>query len=138
MILTPHIGWQRVEARQRVVDGCGDNIAKFTRGEARKITVFPTLLWKKILPEKKSGRTGKKDKGGNLDEQILNSSKRRFFLEKEKAKKEVLVGLASTSGSDVHVCFFESVERREDSGGFRRKHRISMLTQQSKEPKSCC
>ncbi|CAE7705063.1 hpr [Symbiodinium sp. CCMP2592] len=29
VILTPHIGWQRVEARQRVVDGCGDNIAKF-------------------------------------------------------------------------------------------------------------
>ena len=37
VILTPHIGWQRVEARQRVVDGCGDNIAKFTRGEAMNI-----------------------------------------------------------------------------------------------------
>jgi glycerate dehydrogenase len=37
VILTPHIGWQRVEARQRVVDGCADNIAKFARGEPMNI-----------------------------------------------------------------------------------------------------
>ena len=43
VILTPHIGWQRVEARQRVVDGCGDNIAKFTRGEAMNIDMATGL-----------------------------------------------------------------------------------------------
>ena len=43
VILTPHIGWQRVEARQRVVDGCGDNIAKFTRGEAMNIDMSTGL-----------------------------------------------------------------------------------------------
>ena len=43
VILTPHIGWQRVEARQRVVDGCGDNIAKFTRGEAMNIDMTTGL-----------------------------------------------------------------------------------------------
>eukprot|EP00440_Ansanella_granifera_P007442 gb/GFBE01008057.1/.p1 GENE.gb/GFBE01008057.1/~~gb/GFBE01008057.1/.p1 ORF type:complete len:369 (+),score=100.92 gb/GFBE01008057.1/:1-1107(+) len=37
VILTPHIGWQRLEARQRVVDMCGDNIAKFSRGEPMNI-----------------------------------------------------------------------------------------------------
>ncbi|CAE7929517.1 hpr [Symbiodinium necroappetens] len=43
VILTPHIGWQRVEARQRVVDGCGDNIAKFVRGEAMNIDMTTGL-----------------------------------------------------------------------------------------------
>jgi len=37
VILTPHIGWQRLEARQRVVDMCGDNISKFARGEPMNI-----------------------------------------------------------------------------------------------------
>mmetsp|Transcript_67262 Transcript_67262/g.217100 ORF Transcript_67262/g.217100 Transcript_67262/m.217100 type:complete len:372 (-) Transcript_67262:89-1204(-) len=37
VILTPHVGWQRLEARQRVVDMCGDNMAKFARGEAMNI-----------------------------------------------------------------------------------------------------
>jgi len=37
VILTPHIGWQRLEARQRVVDMCADNIAKFARGDPMNI-----------------------------------------------------------------------------------------------------
>jgi len=37
LILTPHIGWQRLEARQRVVDMCADNIAAFARGEPMNI-----------------------------------------------------------------------------------------------------
>jgi glycerate dehydrogenase len=37
VILTPHVGWQRIEARQRVVDMCGTNIAKFSRGEPMNI-----------------------------------------------------------------------------------------------------
>merc|ERR1711972_537915 len=37
VILTPHIGWQRYEARQRVVDMVGDSIAKFARGEPMNI-----------------------------------------------------------------------------------------------------
>jgi len=37
VILTPHIGWQRIEARQRVVDMCATNIAKFAKGEAMNI-----------------------------------------------------------------------------------------------------
>merc|ERR1719375_1835360 len=43
VILTPHIGWQRVEARQRVVDGCADNIAKFARGEPMNIDMATGL-----------------------------------------------------------------------------------------------
>jgi len=39
VILTPHIGWQRLEARQRVVDMCGDNLAKFARGEPMNINM---------------------------------------------------------------------------------------------------
>merc|ERR1712050_711650 len=39
VILTPHIGWQRIEARQRVVDMCADNIAKFGRGEPMNINM---------------------------------------------------------------------------------------------------
>jgi glycerate dehydrogenase len=37
VILTPHIGWQRLEARQRLVDMCADNIAAFARGETLNI-----------------------------------------------------------------------------------------------------
>lgn len=33
VILTPHIGWQRAEARQRVVDLCAKNIEAMQRGE---------------------------------------------------------------------------------------------------------
>ncbi|CAE7497566.1 hpr [Symbiodinium natans] len=55
VILTPHIGWQRVEARQRVVDGCGDNIAKFTRGEAMNIDMDVDLLMS-ILPRGPNGQ----------------------------------------------------------------------------------
>jgi len=39
VILTPHIGWQRLEARQRVVDMCADNIAKFARGQPMNINM---------------------------------------------------------------------------------------------------
>merc|ERR1712060_788188 len=37
VILTPHIGWQRIEARQRVVNTCADNMAKYVRGEAMNV-----------------------------------------------------------------------------------------------------
>lgn len=37
VVLTPHIGWQRYEARQRVVDTCAENIAAFARGEPPNI-----------------------------------------------------------------------------------------------------
>ena len=37
LILTPHIGWQRLEARQRVVDMCADNIADFAAGRPTNI-----------------------------------------------------------------------------------------------------
>jgi glycerate dehydrogenase len=37
VILTPHIGWQRLEARQRVVDSCADSLAAFARGEPGNI-----------------------------------------------------------------------------------------------------
>ena len=33
VILTPHIGWQRLESRQRVVDMMASNIAGYLRGE---------------------------------------------------------------------------------------------------------
>jgi len=36
-VLTPHIGWQRLEARQRVVDMCVENIQAFARGEPPNI-----------------------------------------------------------------------------------------------------
>mmetsp|Transcript_44439 Transcript_44439/g.60271 ORF Transcript_44439/g.60271 Transcript_44439/m.60271 type:complete len:372 (-) Transcript_44439:304-1419(-) len=39
VILTPHIGWQRLEARQRVVDMCGDNMAKFAAGQPMNINM---------------------------------------------------------------------------------------------------
>jgi len=37
VILTPHIGWQRLEARQRLVDMVADNMAAFARGEVLNI-----------------------------------------------------------------------------------------------------
>mgnify|MGYP003316287948 CR=1 FL=1 len=37
VILTPHIGWQRLEARQRVVDMCADNIRGFAKGELTNV-----------------------------------------------------------------------------------------------------
>jgi len=37
VILTPHIGWQRIESRQRVVDMVADNIEAFARGEPGNI-----------------------------------------------------------------------------------------------------
>ena len=37
VILTPHIGWQRLEARQRVVDMCADNIRGFANGELTNV-----------------------------------------------------------------------------------------------------
>ena len=43
VILTPHIGWQRLEARQRVVDMCADNIAGFARGEPPNIDTITGL-----------------------------------------------------------------------------------------------
>ena len=32
VILTPHIGWQRIESRQRLVDAVAENIGAFVRG----------------------------------------------------------------------------------------------------------
>lgn len=43
VILTPHIGWQRKEARQRVVDMTGDSFAKFARGEPMNIDMTTGL-----------------------------------------------------------------------------------------------
>jgi len=43
VILTPHIGWQRLESRQRVVDMCAENIAKFARGEPMNIDMATGL-----------------------------------------------------------------------------------------------
>mmetsp|Transcript_53084 Transcript_53084/g.137105 ORF Transcript_53084/g.137105 Transcript_53084/m.137105 type:complete len:343 (-) Transcript_53084:113-1141(-) len=43
VILTPHIGWQRLEARQRVVDMTGDNIAKFAAGQPMNIDMTTGL-----------------------------------------------------------------------------------------------
>ena len=37
VVLTPHIGWQRLEARQRVVDMCAENMAAFARGDPTNI-----------------------------------------------------------------------------------------------------
>jgi len=37
VILTPHIGWQRLEARQRIIDTVAENMAKFARGEKGNI-----------------------------------------------------------------------------------------------------
>jgi len=39
VILTPHIGWQRREARQRIIDTCADSFAKFARGEPMNINI---------------------------------------------------------------------------------------------------
>ena len=33
VILTPHIGWQRLETRQRIVEMVAENIEAFVRGE---------------------------------------------------------------------------------------------------------
>jgi len=43
VILTPHIGWQRVEARQRVVDMMAENIEAFGRGEPANIDMSTGL-----------------------------------------------------------------------------------------------
>ena len=37
VILTPHIGWQRLESRQRVVDMCASNVEAFANGEPGNI-----------------------------------------------------------------------------------------------------
>ena len=37
VILTPHIGWQRLESRQRVVDMCASNVEAFASGEPGNI-----------------------------------------------------------------------------------------------------
>lgn len=37
LIITPHIGWASVEARQRCVQGTYENVAAFLRGEARGV-----------------------------------------------------------------------------------------------------
>jgi glycerate dehydrogenase len=39
VILTPHIGWQRLEARQRVIDMCAQNVAAFARGDPTNIDI---------------------------------------------------------------------------------------------------
>jgi len=39
VVLTPHIGWQRSESRQRVVDTLAENIAAFSRGEPSNIDI---------------------------------------------------------------------------------------------------
>ena len=43
VVLTPHIGWQRLEARQRVVDMCAENVAAFARGEPMNIDMATGL-----------------------------------------------------------------------------------------------
>ena len=43
VILTPHIGWQRLESRQRVVDMMVDNIAAYQRGEPCNIDMEPGM-----------------------------------------------------------------------------------------------
>jgi glycerate dehydrogenase len=35
LLLTPHVAWAAVEARQRAVDEMAENLAAFTRGERR-------------------------------------------------------------------------------------------------------
>lgn len=39
VVLTPHVGWQRYESRQRVVDTLAENIAAFSRGEPSNIDI---------------------------------------------------------------------------------------------------
>lgn len=43
VVLTPHIGWQRLEARQRVVDMCAESVAAFARGEPMNIDMATGL-----------------------------------------------------------------------------------------------
>jgi len=43
VLLTPHIGWQRLEARQRVVDAVAENVAAFARGEPCNIDMATGL-----------------------------------------------------------------------------------------------
>ena len=47
VVLTPHIGWQRLESRQRVVDMVADNVAAFLRGDAANIDLATGLPRKK-------------------------------------------------------------------------------------------
>ena len=37
VILTPHIGWKRVETRQRLVESVGENIRRFRSGAPENI-----------------------------------------------------------------------------------------------------
>ena len=37
VILTPHIGWQRVETRQRLVDVVADNVRAFLTGASTHV-----------------------------------------------------------------------------------------------------
>ena len=37
LILTPHIGWQRAESRQRVLDILAENIAAFAEGRRHNV-----------------------------------------------------------------------------------------------------
>ena len=37
VLLTPHIGWQRAESRQRLVDTVAENVAAFRRGTPRNV-----------------------------------------------------------------------------------------------------
>ena len=43
LVLTPHIGWQRLEARQRVVDMCAESVEAFARGEPTNIDMATGL-----------------------------------------------------------------------------------------------
>ena len=44
LVLTPHIGWQRLEARQRVVGMCAESAEAFARGEPTNIDMATGLL----------------------------------------------------------------------------------------------
>ena len=37
VFLTPHIGWRRIETRQRLVDMTADNIESYIRGSIRNV-----------------------------------------------------------------------------------------------------
>ena len=37
VVITPHIGWQRRETRQRLVDWVADNVEAFVRGEPKNV-----------------------------------------------------------------------------------------------------
>ena len=45
VILTPHIGWQRLETRQRIVSAVAENVAAFARGEPQNVVNSEVWAW---------------------------------------------------------------------------------------------